>query len=223
MAGRTDASLVTVYTSSSLNQTLDYDLAEANGYMQNTRRHRRPEQQNAHDHRREHRQRGRRNLLRRLHPGSTGEYDSLSFNGTALGNPTNDVAQGTDANFGPSVVSSNVTSSLSGTNTVQYSVAMTGGEDNLGATVGLLAVTHPLSVNGVWSGTGGGSWKTAATGRAAASRPVPAIRPPSALASARPRRRLLWTATVRSAAWPSAPPAAAVTPSAAAAATPPAC
>ena len=35
--GRTyDASLITVYTSSSLNQTLDYDLAEANGYMQNS-------------------------------------------------------------------------------------------------------------------------------------------------------------------------------------------
>ena len=35
--GRTyDASLVTVYTSSTLNQTLDYDLAEANGFMQNS-------------------------------------------------------------------------------------------------------------------------------------------------------------------------------------------
>ena len=94
--------------------------------------------------------------------GLTGQYNSLSFNGTALGNPPNNVAQGTDANFGPSVVSSNIASSLSGTNTVQYSVAMTGGSDNLVATVGLMAVTHPLSVNGVWSGTGGGSWNTAA-------------------------------------------------------------
>ena len=35
--GRTyDASLVTVYTSSTLNQTLDYDLAEANAYVQNS-------------------------------------------------------------------------------------------------------------------------------------------------------------------------------------------
>ena len=34
--------------------------------------------------------------------------------------------------------------------------------NHLVANVGLLAVTHPLSVNGAWSGSGGGSWNTAA-------------------------------------------------------------
>ena len=166
--GRTyDASLVTVYTSSTLNQTLDYNLAEANGYMQNTGNTGAP---------------GSRTLsISGVNTanltgatvtysagyilgltGSTGCYNSLSFNTQALGNPTNDVAQGSTANFGPSIVSSNVTGFLSANNTVQYSVAMAGGSDNLVPTVGLLAITRPMSVNGAWSGSGGGSWNTAA-------------------------------------------------------------
>ena len=61
--------------------------------------------------------------------GVTGQKDSLSFNGTALGANPNDVAQGSSSNYGPSVVSSNVATILSGTNTVQsISVPMAGGQ-----------------------------------------------------------------------------------------------
>jgi len=145
--GRTySASLVTVYTSPSLNQTLDYDLAEADGTMRNT-----PGATGAPS--------SRTLTITGVNTanvtsatyyagytfGLTGEYNSLSFNGTALGNPTNDVAQGSNANYGPSVVSSDVTSFLSGTNTVQYSVAMPGGEALLQANIGLLEVTHPMA------------------------------------------------------------------------------
>jgi fibronectin-binding autotransporter adhesin len=166
--GRTyDASLVAVYTSSSLNQTLDYDLAEANGYMQNAGDTGAPSSRtlsitgvNTAN------MAGATAIYSAGYilglTGSNGCLNSLSFNNQALGNPTNDVAQGSDANFGPSIVSSNVTGSLSGANTVRYSVAMPGGTDNLVATVGLLAVTRPMPVNGVWSGTAGGSWNTAA-------------------------------------------------------------
>jgi autotransporter-associated beta strand protein len=162
--GRTyDAALVTVYTSSTLNQTLDYDLAEANAYMQNSGDAGAPS--------------SRTLTITGVNTanvtgatyyagyilGQTGAggYNSLSFNGTALGNPPNNVAQGSNENYGPSVVPCNVASALSGTNTMQYSVAMSGGATNLVATVGLLAVTHPISVDGVWSGTAGGSWNAA--------------------------------------------------------------
>ncbi len=161
------ASLITVYTSSALNQTLDYDLAEADGLMQNT-----PGDCGAPS--------GRTFTIPGVNTtnvtgatyyagytlGVTGQHDSLSFNGTALGNPTNDVAQGTATNYGPGIVSSNVTSNLSTANTVQYSVAGSGGQTDLRANIGLLAVTHPLTVNdlpnvnGVWDVNGGGTWGT---------------------------------------------------------------
>ncbi|MGO8691230.1 MAG: autotransporter-associated beta strand repeat-containing protein [Thermoguttaceae bacterium] len=166
--GRTyDASLVTVYTSSTLNQTLDYDLAEANAYVQNSGDTGAPS--------------SRTLSISGVNTanmtgatatysagyilgltGSNGCLNSLSFNNQALGNPTNDVAQGSTANFGPSIVSSNVTASLSANNTVVYNVGMAGGTNNLVPTVGLLAITRPMSVNGAWSGSGGGSWNTAA-------------------------------------------------------------
>ncbi len=167
--GRTyDASLVTVYTSPSLHQTLDYDLAEGNAYMQNSGDTGAPS--------------SRTLTITGVNTanvsGATysagyilgltgyGGYNSLSLSNSAgtlaLGNPPNDVAQGTDVNFGPSVVSSNVAGSLAATSTVQYSVAMPGGSNNLVPTIGLLAITHPLPVNGVWSSTAGGSWNTAA-------------------------------------------------------------
>ncbi len=153
------ASLVTVYTSSSLNQALDYDLAEADGLMGDSGT-------------------GAPNS-RTLTIGGvntasvtgatyyagytlgvTGQHDSLSFNGAALGANPNDVAQGSNANYGPSIVSSDVTNILSGANTVQYSVAMPGGQTYLRANIGLLTVTHPLT-SGVWASAVSGSWSTA--------------------------------------------------------------
>ncbi len=159
------ASLVTVYTSSTLNQTLDYDLAEADGFMQNT-----PEDSGAPS--------GRTLTITGVNTanvtsatyyagytlGVTGQYDSLYFNGTALGANPNDVAQESPATgYGPSVVSSDVTNILSGTNTVQYSVAMPGGQTYLRANIGLLAVTHPLSATqpvDVWAKPFSGTWST---------------------------------------------------------------
>ena len=152
--------------------------------------------------------------------GRTGRYDSLSFNCTALGSPTNNVAQGTNQDYGPSVVSSSVAGCLSGTSSVQYSVAMAGGQSNLVATAALLAVTHPLSVNGVWSGTGGGSWNSTGnwqsggipTGAGDTAKFGTAIGSKTVTVTLDGSRTL--------GAWPSPPPAAAATPSAVAAATP---
>jgi autotransporter-associated beta strand protein len=151
------ASLITAYTSSTLNQTLDYDLAGADGLMADAGTGAPT---------------GRTLTIAGADPvnaasatyyagytlGVTDQYDSLSFNGTALGANPNDVAQGSNANYGPSVVSSNVATCLSGTNTVQYSVAMPGGQTYLRANIGLLAVTHPLSV---WAKAVSGSWSPA--------------------------------------------------------------
>ena len=58
--------------------------------------------------------------------GPTVISNTLSFDGTLLGSNTNDVAQASQPGYGGSIVSSNVATILSGTNTVQYSLTMPG-------------------------------------------------------------------------------------------------
>jgi len=158
-----------------LNQTLDYYLAEADGTMRNT-----PGATGAP---------GGRTLLIpgvnaanvtsatyyagyiTFEPAPTQVNNSLLFNGTALGGTNaNNVAQGSLTTFGPSLFSADLLSAgvtLASTNTVQYSVAMSGGQKLLQANIGLLAVTHPLAASPVWNGAGaasdaGNNWTTSA-------------------------------------------------------------
>ena len=159
------ASLVTVYTSNSLNQTLDYDLAEADGAMQKNGYSGQPS--------------SRTLTISGVNTsnvtgatyyagytlGSKISSNTLSFNGTLLGPNPNAVAQSPATGYGGCLVSSNVAAILSGTNTVQYSLTMPNGPTSyyLRANIGLLAVTHPLQISGtqstsIWASAISGSW-----------------------------------------------------------------
>ena len=152
------ASLVTVYTNNTLNQTLDYNLAEADGAMQKNGYTGQPS--------------SRTLTISGVNTanvtgatyyagytlGSQISSNTLSFNGTFLGANPNEVAQ--SAGYGGCLVSSNVATILSGTNTVQYSLTMPNSPTSyyLRANIGLLAVTHPLAAESVWAAAVSGSW-----------------------------------------------------------------
>lgn len=148
--GRTAcASLIAVYTDPSVNQTLDYFLAEADGTMRKTSGTNNSPSQ--------------RSLtitgidttavigatyIAGYTHGTTGEKDQVYFNGVALGGSTNDVALGTTSDYGPSNHAFDVTSLLAGSSTIRYSVGAAdigvSGESYLRANIGLLEVTHPV-------------------------------------------------------------------------------
>jgi hypothetical protein len=148
--GRTAcASLVAVYTDTSINQRLDYYLAEADGTIRKT-----PGTNNSPA------QRSltftgldTANLIAATYVagythGTTGEKDQLYFNGHALGDAANDIALGTSLDYGPSNHAYDVRSYLTGSSTVRYSVASadvgSSGEGYLRPNIGLLEITHPV-------------------------------------------------------------------------------
>ena len=156
------ASLIAVYTDNSLNQTLDYNLAEADGAMQKNGSTGQPS--------------SRTLTISGVNTanvtsatyyagytlGPTIKSNTLSFNGTLLGTNTNNVAQAPATGYGGSLVSSNVATILSGTNTVQYSLTMPGYSSYyLRANIGLLDVTHPLPAVSVWAAAVSGNWSKA--------------------------------------------------------------
>jgi len=153
-AGRFDgrtvcASLVSVYTDPSVNQALDYYLAEADGTLRNV-----PGTNGS--------PAVRTLALAGINTsnvtsatyiagythGTIGQADQLLFNGHLLGSNPNDVALGTTSDYGPNNLPFDVTGYLDGTNTVRYSVASAdvgpSGDTYLRANIGLLEVAHPL-------------------------------------------------------------------------------
>jgi hypothetical protein len=151
--GRTyGATLVSIYTDPSIQQTLDYQLFEGDGYMRQTTSTTAPyPQQNL----------GRSFAITGVNTsnvtsatytaayegGHAGQTDQVYFNGNALG-PTaglgNDVARGGTIT---ELHSFNVLPFLQGSDTVNYSIdpSLLGGtgESTLHADMALLTVTHP--------------------------------------------------------------------------------
>jgi hypothetical protein len=119
--GRTAcASLVAVYTDTSINQRVDYYLAEADGTVRKT-----PGTNNSPA------QRSltftgidTANLIAATYVagythGTAGEKDQFYFNGHTLGDAANDIALGTSSDYGPSNHSFDVTSYLATSSTVR--------------------------------------------------------------------------------------------------------
>ena len=143
------ASLATVYTDPSIQQTLDYQLFEGDGYMRQAAGSTPPYPAQV---------LGRSlaiagvntsNVMAATYSagyatGHIGQSDQVNFNATPLGQ-TNDVAQ---ANSGTELHSFAVTSLLQGSDTINYSIdqSLLGGtgESSLHADLGLLTVTHPV-------------------------------------------------------------------------------
>ena len=143
------ASLVSVYTDPSVNQALDYYLAEADGTL------RIAPGINGSPAVRTLALAGINNsnvtsatYIAGYTHGTTGQADQLLFDGHLLGSNPNDVALGTTTDYGPNSLPFDVTSYLAGTNSVRYSVASAdvgpSGESYLRANIGLLEVAHPL-------------------------------------------------------------------------------
>ena len=163
------ATLATVYTDPSINQTLDYQLFEADGTMRQTVGSSPPYPAQvltrsltvsgvntanvtsaAVDHRLH---------LRRLWP------QSGLFQRDGAGGSGNNVASQGDpgAGYYPTELHTfSVAANLSATDSVVYSISSSQlggtGASVLRADIGLLTVTHPSAINGVWTASGSGSW-----------------------------------------------------------------
>ena len=148
--GRTvSASLISIYTDPTVNQTLDYCLAEADGTMRNTPGvNGSPSQRTLTFTGIDTTDVTSATYIAGFTHGTTGQKDQIYFNGTTLGGPGNDVALGTTSDYGPSNIPFDVTGLLSSSSTVRYSVDAadvgTPGEAYLRANIGLLEVTHPV-------------------------------------------------------------------------------
>jgi len=152
--GRTyGASLATIYTDSSIQQTLDYQLFEGDGYMRQAAGATAPYPAQILSRSLAIAGANTSNVISATYTagyatGHSGQSDQVYFNGTALG-PTlglgNDVAR---ANNNTELHSFDVTSLLQGSDTVNYSIdqSLLGGtgESSLHADLGLLTVTHPV-------------------------------------------------------------------------------
>ena len=174
------ASLATVYTDPSIQQSLDYQLFEGDGYMRQAKQTTNPPYPD-------------KNLSRSLAitgvntsdviaatytagyaTGHAAQTDQLYINGTALG-PTaslgNNIAR-SDSNT--EVHSFNVQPYLQGTNTVNYSIdqSLLGGtgESSIHADVAMLTVTHPVPEPGTLALMAAGSAALLALWRKRSSR-----------------------------------------------------
>jgi formylglycine-generating enzyme len=161
------ASLMAVYTDPTINQSLDYFLAEADGTLRKapgtagspTERTVAISGVNTSN------VVGAQYTAGYTH-GTTDQKDQLYFNNTRLGNSTNDVALGDSLSYGPSNIPFNVKGLLAATNSIRYSVKEsvlgTPGEAYLRANVGLLTVTHPaFPTLSTWLSAASGDWGTA--------------------------------------------------------------
>lgn len=155
--GRTAcASLVSVYEDPSISQSLDYYLAEADGTVRKTPgSHNSPAIRNIALNGIDTSNLATATYIAGYTHGTTGERDQLYFNGTALGGAGNDVATGTTADYGPSNQAFDVSSLLTGTNTVKYSAASAdvgaSGEAYLRANIGILEVVHSVPEPGTFA------------------------------------------------------------------------
>ena len=148
--GRTAcASLIAVYTDPSINQRLDYSLAEADGTIRKT------PGTNGSPAERTLSFSGidTTDVLAATYyagytHGTTGEKDQLYFNGNSLGSLANDVALGTASDYGPNNLAFDVKTYLGTNDTVLYSVKEsvvgTPGEGYLRPNIGILEVAHPV-------------------------------------------------------------------------------
>jgi hypothetical protein len=149
------ATLVVVYSDPSLQQTLDYQLFEGDGYMRKTAGSTAPAQVINLD--RDFTINGvnTANVASAIFTagystGDSGQTDQIYFNGTALG-PTaglgNDIARGYSGNYDSELHSFDVTNYLQGTNSVLYSIDQSvlggTGESTLHADWAMLTVVHP--------------------------------------------------------------------------------
>jgi hypothetical protein len=143
-----DISLVAAYQNSSINQKLDYYLAEGDGYL------RKPPANPTYGNAPAQRQVAFNGLdianvtsaeYTALYThGDAGQSDRLYFNGHQLG--TNDVAHGQYGQYGPDLPTFDVSSYLAANSTVLYDVSTVGsvaGETSMLAKIGLLEITHP--------------------------------------------------------------------------------
>lgn len=152
--GRTLAtSLVAIVTDPSINQTLDYQLAEADGTLRNAPgTYGSPTQRTL--------------TLTGINTASvtsaayhagythgststgTNNLDQIFFNGTRIGPASNDATVGDTINYPPSHLDLDVASLLSSTSAVRYSVDGTElggtGDSFLRANLGVLEVVHPV-------------------------------------------------------------------------------
>ncbi len=156
------ASLVTVYSDSSINQTLDYYLAEADGTIRFT-----PGTNGSPAERTltlsgiNTNNVASATYIAGYTHGTTGNSstakgaDQLFFNGTALGNSGNDATLGNTTDYGPNKLVFDVTGLLSQNNVVRYSVAEADvgiyGDTYLRPNIAILAVTHPVPEPGAFA------------------------------------------------------------------------
>jgi hypothetical protein len=144
-----DVGLVAVYQDPSINQKLDYYLAEGDGYL------RRPPPNPTYGNAPAQRQVAISGVdtvnVTSAHyttlytHGDAGQADRQYFNGTQLGG--NDVAYGQYGTYGPDLPTFDVSGYLSANSTVLYdvnTVGNTAGETSMLAKIGLLEVTHPM-------------------------------------------------------------------------------
>ena len=140
-----NATLAAVYQSPSINQSLDFYLAEGDGYM------RKPPANPTYGNAPAQRSIAFNGLntanvtsatyMTLYTLGDAGQKDWQYFNGYQLG--SNDVATGQYGQYGPDLTSFDVTNDLATNSTAVYSVNDPSGETSLVAGIGLLEVVHP--------------------------------------------------------------------------------
>lgn len=148
-----DISLVTVYQDPSINQSLDYYLAEADGTLRNAPGSYGSPSQRALT----FSGLNTANVNTALyHAGythgstisGTTNLDQIYLNGVRLGPANNDATQGNTTTYPPSHLDFDITGQLTASETIRYSVNNTElggtGDSYLRANIGLLEITHPV-------------------------------------------------------------------------------
>jgi autotransporter-associated beta strand protein len=159
-----DVSLMAVYQDPSINQKLDYFLAEGDGYMRtpppNAFYGNAPAERTIAFSGLDTANVTAATYTTLYTHGDLNQADRLLFNGVQLGN--NDVAHAQYGQYGPDFPAFDVTGNLASALNVVYDVNAVGGvsgETSLLAKIGLLTVTHPAPAGqSVWTATTGGDW-----------------------------------------------------------------
>ncbi|MBN2584485.1 MAG: DUF3344 domain-containing protein [Planctomycetes bacterium] len=143
------ATLVTIYTDSSITGSLDYYLAEADGTLRKTPGSTgSPAEMTLSLNDLDVLNVTSATYTASYTHGNAGQMDQIYFNDTALGDASNDVAVGAMGIYGPDVPTFDVTDLLAVDSAVRYSVLEselgTGCESSLRANIGLLTVNHAV-------------------------------------------------------------------------------